>query len=301
MKRRPLRLGLIGAGAWGRNYVRTVPEIKGLSLARVARSKDDWRKVAGARDLDGVIIAAPTPLHVEMASYAVEHGLPVLVEKPLTIELVEAEALLGLAQERRVPVLVEYTYLFHPAFQALKERAKRMDRIRAIRSFGGNRGPFRKDTPPLWDYGTHDVAMCLDLLGEEPRSSRADRQEAPKRSKGENLTLRLLFGSGLEAELNVGNGMKERQRRFEVYGERQALVFDDLEPKKLSLHDLDREGRLRAGKPLEAEEELPLTRAVKAFAGAILSDSRDLSSLELARSVTAVLTACQESLANPAR
>lgn len=297
---RPLRLGLIGPGAWGKNYVRTIEGLKGISLARVAGSKDGWREVAGAQDLDGVIVASPPRLHAEMASFAVERGLPVLVEKPLALSDGEAHAFLKLAKRRKGLVLVDHIYLYHPAFQALKEHAKKLGNIRSIRSVGGNRGPFRNDTPVLWDYGPHDVAMALDLMREMPKFCRADRQKAPKSAKGENLTLRLQFKGAL-AELVIGNGMKERTRRMEVFFDDKALVFDDTQPRKLSRHALNKEGGLEKGEPLPCGDELPLARAVKAFAAAILSRSSDLSSLELGVSVVDVLAECERSLARPAR
>ena len=295
---RPLRLGLIGPGVWGKNLVRTIKGLSGIALTRVAGSKEDWRDVAGAKDLDGVIVAAPAPLHAQMAAFAVEHGLPVLVEKPLAMDAAEAHALLKLAKRLKGCVWVDHIYLFHPAFQALKERSKGLGKIRSLRSVGGNRGPFRKDTPVLWDYGPHDVAMALDLIGEAPKSGRADRQESPKPAKGENLTLRLQFKGAL-AELNIGNRMRQRARRMEVFFDDEALVFDDTQPGKLSRHALNKEGGLEKGEPLPTDDEPPLTRAVKTFAAAILSDSHDLSSLELGVSVVDVLADCEQFLAHP--
>ena len=78
----PLRFGLIGAGRWGRNIIRTLAEMRDVVLARLASGNPgsaalvptccpverDWRKVAAAEDIDGLIIAAPAACHAEIAA-----------------------------------------------------------------------------------------------------------------------------------------------------------------------------------------------------------------------------------------
>ena len=91
-----LNLGLIGAGSWGRNYIRTLAGLEGVDLVRLcSRNPEsaklagpdceispDWRQLIEAGDLDGVIIAAPPALQSEMMLAAIGRGLPVLAEKP---------------------------------------------------------------------------------------------------------------------------------------------------------------------------------------------------------------------------
>ena len=135
-----VRLGLVGAGRWGRSFLLTVPTVAGARLSRIASGNPetrglvprgcvvvpDWREVACARDLDGVIIATPPRLHAEMARAALAAGLAVLVEKPLTMDSGEARGLLGLASELGGLVLVDHTHLFHPGYGVLKERAREL-------------------------------------------------------------------------------------------------------------------------------------------------------------------------------
>ncbi|MDP6088321.1 MAG: Gfo/Idh/MocA family oxidoreductase, partial [Nitrospinota bacterium] len=166
-----LRLGLIGAGRWGRAYIRTIQSMPGAGLARLCSSNPEsrglvdsacritpkWNDLVEAGDLDGLIVATPPALHAEMAEAALSAALPVMVEKPLTLNLAEAERLARIAGGGDVPVLVNHVHLFHPGYAALKKEAARLGPIRFIRSEGGSWGPFRKHTPPLWDYGPHDL------------------------------------------------------------------------------------------------------------------------------------------------
>src|SRR3954466_4603076 len=111
----PVRLGLVGAGAWGSNYVRTVASLPQVELCGTAGRKD-WRALINS-DLQGVIIASPASTHAEIAMAAMDRGLHVLVEKPLALEVVAARGVAAKAREKRVTAMVAHTYLFHPAFR----------------------------------------------------------------------------------------------------------------------------------------------------------------------------------------
>src|SRR5262245_61377098 len=115
----PLRLGLIGAGRWARAYVKTIEAMPDLRIARVARRSkapvdflpkgaelaSHWMDVARATDLDAVIVATPPQSHAEIAEAAVETGLPVLVEKPLTLDLAEAQRIRDAAGKKSALVM----------------------------------------------------------------------------------------------------------------------------------------------------------------------------------------------------
>ena len=168
-----VRLGLIGVGRWGRNYLRTIAQLDGAVLTAAAsrnaetgrlvptscRVFADWRELVGYAGVDAVIVATSVEQHdnPELA------GKPVLVEKPLTTSLAELAAIRAAIGERSPAVVVDHTHLNHPAFQRLRAEVAARGRIRAVRSSAGNHGPYRPDVSVLWDWGPHDVAMCLAL------------------------------------------------------------------------------------------------------------------------------------------
>jgi predicted dehydrogenase len=300
-----VRLGLIGAGHWGRAYIRTVASLPGLALTRVASKNPetaalvgkgcevsaDWRKIVSAKDLDGVIVAAPPAMHAELASACLAARLPVLVEKPLTLKVGEAQDLLALARRLGGFVLVDHVYLFHPAYVELKKRARGLGAPRLIRSEGGRLGPFRTDAAPLWDCGSHDVALALDMMGQSPSAVAAVSQPRPQ---GEIIDIRLDFASGARAELRVGNGFETRRRSFSVRFNDRELTLDDAGGPPLVASSLDGEGRPKGpAEKIEVDKALPLTRAVEAFAEAVRARSKDLSSLELGVAVVETLARCE--------
>jgi predicted dehydrogenase len=301
-----IRLGLIGAGRWGRNYIRTIAALDGVRLTRLASRNPasrelvrpectisaDWRHVVESGDLEGIIIATPPSLHAEMTIAAVAAGIPVLVEKPLTLGLAEAVTLREQVRTRKGRVMVDHTHLFHPAFEELKRQVAALGMIREIEAEAGNQGPYREDVPVLWDWGPHDVAMCLDLLGEPPREARGMREERANRGTAvtETIRLELEFSSGARARIRISN-MMEKTRRFSVRCEAGVLVYDDIARNKLMLHRDGRDG------PINVSAEPPLSRVVEAFVAGISAGNDTTGSLDLAVNVVAVLERCARTLA----
>lgn len=297
----PLELGLIGAGRWGRVYIKTIAALNGIRLARVASANGetaalvdcpvtpDWRQVAEDPGLDGVIIATPPALHVEMTQAAVAAGLPVLVEKPLTLDEGEARALDSFVHDAGGLVVVDHVHLFHPAWRALKERLAGLGPVRSIRTTSGGPGPDRDDAPVLWDWGSHDVAMCLDLMGAVPENATARRLE--NRPEGEALSLRLDFPGGVRAEVEISNIMEKKTRLFSVQTDRGTLIYDGKGPSPLTL---------RRGGQDDVAVEVPtipaLECAIMAFADAVRDKSKDTASLRLGADTVAVLARCQRHL-----
>jgi predicted dehydrogenase len=266
-----LRLGLVGAGAWGRNYIRTIAGIPEIRLARVATR--DWRELLRASDIDGVIVAVPPAAQPEIALAAIEAGRPLLLEKPLALSVDAAQRIVAAAAARSVFVMVDHVHLFHPAFEALKRAAAERGPVLAIEAAAGGPGQ-RPGVPALWDWGPHDVAMCIDLLGAPPEAVDAARLES--RAAGERLRLDLQFARGVSASIELST-LREKHRRFAVRLAAQTLVYD-------------------AAPPADAAE-LPLARAVRAFAAAIAAGSTSLASAELGVAVVRTLTRCEERLA----
>ena len=162
-----------------------------------------------------------------------------------------------------------------------------------ISSAGGRLGPFRQDTPPLWDFGAHDVALALDFMGGSPKAAQAAIRP---QKRGQLVDIRLDFPGGLQARLCVGDGFPKRERMFCVRFRDEALTLDDAGPRLLVLSELDQYGRPKGdGQEIHVEKALPLTRAVEAFAAGIQNGSTDLSSLELGVSVVEILARCAAS------
>ncbi|CAA7626501.1 Predicted dehydrogenase and related protein [Candidatus Terasakiella magnetica] len=305
-----MRLALIGAGRWGRIVLRTIAGLPGVTLTRLGSGnpdslalapkgcvvETDWRQAVTAPDVDAVIIATPPQTHAEICLAALRAHKPVLVEKPLTLDLAEAEAILAEAERLNGLVWVEQTQLFQPGWAMLKQLLPGLGRLRALRSEAGNHGPFRIGAPVLWDWGAHDIAMALDLTGTVPTAIASRRLEHKIIDGGDGALhhIRLEFGPDLSAEATLGNLFPSRRRRFALHGEAGVLVLDDVPAARLSRHAVTAgfawpEG---AGETVTVSPELPLSRAVRLFAAAVRRDDRSLNSLRLGVRVVRILAAC---------
>lgn len=302
-----IRLGLIGAGRWGRIYIRTIAALadQGITLAAVAsrngetaalvppgcQVENDWRALIGRGDVDGVIVATPPARHADMAVAALDAGKPVLIEKPLTMDVAEAERIITHAAGSAAFAMVDHTHLFDPGFRALLEMLPTIGPVREIVGCAGNWGPFRADTPVLWDWGAHDAAMILAVMGRDPvavEGACVDRR-AVDGGTGEIIRLGLRFSDGATATTDMGTLMAAKIRRFEVRGQTGTLVYDSVGPVKLS--------RFAAGPAhgdgvaVECTGPLPLTRCVLDFAQAIAAGAPRHDSLDLGLRVVRILAA----------
>jgi predicted dehydrogenase len=263
-----LRLGLIGVGAWGKRIAGTVARRADCRLAAYSRRSGPseilpdvpyhsrWSalvELAGAGELDAVV-AATTPDHqAEVTLACAAARVPLLVEKP--VGLTPAAPLLAL-ERAEAPTLVDYVHLWAPAFQALKSRASS---VASIDGSGHNRGPFR-GWSSLHDYGPHDLAMALDLLGlDVPVEVR--QAHVTSDGPGELFEANLDAG-GVPLHLLVGNGAAQKARRLAVTltGGRQ-LVYDDLRPHPDKLTD--------GGQPLAVSERSPVDGMLDHFLGLV--------------------------------
>ncbi|MBT3305749.1 MAG: Gfo/Idh/MocA family oxidoreductase [Alphaproteobacteria bacterium] len=301
-----LRLGLIGAGPWGRNYIHTIAGLDGVQLARLASSNPDstgliepgctisrnWSELVNAGDLDGIIIASPPDTHAEITLTAINNNLPTLVEKPMTLSVTEAETVLATAQAEDAIVMVDHIHLYSAAWEAVKRQAQDLGAIRAISGVAGNWGPFRQDTSMLWDWGSHDVAMCIDLMGRMPEQVTAACVDA--RDGGETLALTLDFGD-TKAHLSVGNLYSEKNRLFTISFEKGELIYDDtLEGgDKVRLKTSPRD----PGGTFKLDPGTPLERAVIAFCDAIRRGAPEWDDAALGAQVVGTLARLDSTLA----
>lgn len=253
MKR--LRIGVVGAGAWGRNHVRTVAGLAEAELAAVCDTDAKVRErvarqysgalvtgdVPAMLDaVDAVIVASPAATHASIAQQAVEAGKPVLVEKPFALNVRDAEALARRGVERKVPILAGHLLIYHPAVERLREMLQKGELGKVFYLYGlrVNLGQVRKDENALWSFGPHDVSMALYLLGEQPVRVAAHGKSYLQPAIEDVVFLTMEFASGVLAHVQLSWLDPHKERKLTVVGAKKMVVFDDMEPReKLRIYD----------------------------------------------------------------
>lgn len=246
--RKEINLGLIGAGKWGANYIRLIEGLDNVNILAIATKNNrykntvsdnflicnSWKELCEMDSLDGLIIATPPSSHIKIATYAISNKLPVLIEKPLSLDNTEVEVFYKNIIKKKAKVMVNFIHLYNPIYLEMKNQMKKMGIIKSIETKGGDWGPFRKNTPPMWDWGCHDIAMCIDLLQEEPSMIHKEIIKTKKPSTDsklqvpQNVKIQLTFSNNIIANIRVGNLMTKKYRYMRINYENAFIEFDDI-------------------------------------------------------------------------
>ena len=243
----PVRIGLAGLGAMGRNHLRillTRPDTQLVAVADpVSEALDAAAALSGAQpfaepgamvaeaDLDALVIAAPTTAHVPLALAAIERGIAVLVEKPIAATVDEGMRIVVAAREHGVPVQVGHVERFNPAVLELGRLIADgwLSSVYAIASRRAGPFPARiRDVGVTVDLATHDVDILSWIAGERP--SRVYAETAQRiHADHEDLLFGLLhFPSGATGMLDVNWLTPAKRRQLVVVGEEGMFELDYL-------------------------------------------------------------------------
>lgn len=244
MQRERTAVGVIGAGNWGKHVVRTFHALGALAAVAEANTDihpalaaddpsipihADYRKVLEAA-LPAVVIATPAPSHYQIAREALLAGKDVLVEKPITMSVSEAEELVGLARQRGQILMVGHLLLFQPAVQWIKAYLAKgaLGRVFSLHQERLNLGKARALENALWSLGVHDVAVLLYLMGEAPERVEATGQRILQPDVEDDVYLHLHFPGGTKAHLHTSWLWPEKRRRLGVIGSEGMLIYDEV-------------------------------------------------------------------------
>lgn len=244
MQQESVRVGVIGAGNWGQNVVRTFHALGALAAVGEERADlhpmlerqypgvpiyADYRKVLEA-PLPAVVVATPVASHYAVTKAALLAGKDVLVEKPMTMTTGEAEELSALAQERGRILMVGHLLLFQPGVQWLKAYLDSggLGRVSTLYQERLNLGRARSVENALWSLGVHDIAVLLYLMGGPPDRIQATGQRILQPTIEDDVYLHLHFPSGPKGHLHTSWLWPERSRRLVCLGTEGMLLFDEV-------------------------------------------------------------------------
>ena len=250
-----LRIGVVGAGAWGRNHVRLVAGLADAELTAVCDTNPATRQRVARQypavlvtgevaellgRVDAVIVASPATTHAGLALRCIEAGKPCLVEKPFALRVRDAEAVAEAAERRQVPVLAGHLLVYHPVVEQLQTLVQGgvLGEVFYLYGLRVNLGQVRADENALWSFGPHDVAVALFLLGAVPQRVAAQGRCYLQPNVEDVVFLTMEFASGTLAHVQLSWLDPHKERKLTIVGSKQMAVFDDMEPReKLRLYD----------------------------------------------------------------
>lgn len=252
----------IGHGYWGKNLARNFHELGHLAAivdsdptaaaaaaATYGVRAASFEAVLAEPSIDGVSLASPAGLHYAQAKAALEAGKHVYVEKPLALDIAEAEELCALAAARGRVLMVGHLLHYHPVYLALREmvEAGELGRLHHIYSNRLSLGKFRTEENVLWSFAPHDISMILGLTGEEPDAVSAQGTVAFTPGIADLVSAQMRFPGGTRAHVLVSWMHPFKEQRLVVIGDKGMAVFEDNQPSwedKLLFypHRIDRSG-----------------------------------------------------------
>jgi predicted dehydrogenase len=323
MQLQDLRFGVIGWGYWGPKITRnlnTLPQasvsmIGDLDIHRLATLKlnQPWIRTTTKpeevfrSDVDAVIIVTPVRTHYNLAREALLHGKHVLVEKPLTANVEEAEELVALAREQERVLMVGHTFQYNPAVNELRNLIQRgeLGKIFSIETERLNLGLFRQDINVIWDLAPHDISILLYLLDKKPGKVKVQAHANLQRSIEDVAHLDLEFDDGMNAHIHVSWLHPCKTRRVTVIGDTRMAVYDDVnKPEMLKIYNKGADVhadpvvsyRYGAITIPHFDEIEPLRLECEDFANAIRTGSQPRANGEVGLEVVKVLAAAQDEL-----
>ncbi len=237
MSATPLRVGVIGAGALGYHHVRIMREMEDVSFVGFHESRTE-RAAQVATELgvrafedaialveacDALTIVVPTPAHFAVAKEAVSRGKHVLIEKPLTATLAEADELLDIATKNGALVQTGHVERFNRAIRAAMPY---VDRPRFLES--DRLAPFSprgSDVAVVLDLMIHDIDLLLTLV----RSGAQDVAAVgiPVLTPFVDIAnARITFQSGAVANVTASRVSRERMRKLRIFQPSGYLSLD---------------------------------------------------------------------------
>jgi predicted dehydrogenase len=234
---------LIGVGKWGANFLRTIVSSKQDKLAYILTSKSsnqlDKIAVSDATllsdlemleahysDIDCAIVATPPDVRPGIVLQLLKHNIPVLAEKPLSLDLEKTLSLTQFARSKNVLLIENFIHIYSWPYLMLREHVHAGKPL-SVSSSAGHWGPFR-DYTPLLDYAPHDIAMTLLLFDQMPEIICLDLEKYKGRNEF-NFNIVLDFGDQGRADITLGNLFEHKQRYFEVVCDGEKWAYDNLD------------------------------------------------------------------------
>lgn len=288
----PLRTAVIGVGYLGAFHAQKYASLPGVELVGVAdsnsaraaevaaasgcRAFDDHRVLLG--QVDAVSVVVPTRHHFEIAREFLANNVHVLVEKPITTTIEQADALISLAEAQRLVLQVGHLERFNPVLQAAVAKMDRPLFVESVRV-----APFcprGTDVNVVLDLMIHDIEL-IQYLVKAPVVS-IDAIGAPVFTAEEDIAnARIGFGNGCVANVTASRISLKSERKMRVFQRDAYLVLDFQNRKLLAANRLQADQQQVTVPQLQVvEQDLgqsdPLLAEISSFVEAIVTGREPL-------------------------
>jgi len=282
------RVGVVGTGYLGRLHARILTEMPEAEVAGFVETNDDiaaevsenlklkrFDSVASlAREIDCAVVATPTTTHFEVARELLEAGCDVMIEKPITPTVDDAQRLIDLAASRQRIIQVGHVERYNPAITAIAPLLHEVRFVEAERLgvFVGR----SLDIDVLLDLMIHDLNLVLSLLGQKVVDVRAVGV-AVLTPNVDIANVRLEMENSAVANLTASRVSQERVRKIRFFS-REAYISVDTKEQEVKGYGLN--GKTIQPIDVTVTKQEPLRAELEAFLACVRTRTRPLVSGE---------------------
>ncbi|MCU1268237.1 MAG: oxidoreductase [Acidobacteria bacterium] len=252
-----VKVGVIGCGYWGPNLLRNLADNEAAELRWIcdldtgrlaamgrrypsAEQTADCKLLFADPSLAAVVIATPVWTHFGFAKAALQAGKHVLVEKPLTANVAEAEELAELAARNGLTLMVDHTFVYTGAVRKIKEMVSSGE-LGDLLYFDATRinlGLFQNDINVVWDLAPHDFSIMDFVIDRQPEAVSATGSCHIKKGIENIAYVMLHFPDEFIAHFHFNWLSPVKIRHTLIAGSRKMVVYDDIEPtEKVRVYD----------------------------------------------------------------
>jgi UDP-2-acetamido-3-amino-2,3-dideoxy-glucuronate N-acetyltransferase len=179
--------------------------------------------------LDAVMIASPAATHAKLALQCIDAGKHVFVEKPLALNVADAERVVRAADEAGLTVFVGHVLLYHPAVRAMLQCIAdgRIGRVRHLRSRRLSWGRLRSEENVWWSFAPHDCALMIEVMKDSPVNATGWLSAYVRPHIADFAYADFAFEDGRSAHIEVSWLDPDKSSRIDVFGSEGTLTFID--------------------------------------------------------------------------
>jgi predicted dehydrogenase len=284
---RKTRIGVVGLGRLGSIHAKIYATLESAELAaicdideNIARDTAEQLKTSWSCDykkllennLDAVSIVTPTVLHYETARFFLQNKIHVLIEKPITRTLKEAEDLIKIAAKNRLIIQVGHVERFNSAIQAIEKLSNKPRFIEVHRL-----GPFTprvKDVGVVLDLMIHDIDIVLGLTKSKVKN--IDSLGMKILTDHEDIAnARIRFHNGTVCDLTASRVTSDSLRKIRIFQDDCYISIDYMAQEALIYRKIN--GQIVPEK-IDIKKEAPLTKELASFIDCVANNKRPLVS-----------------------
>ena len=245
-----LNVALVGTGYWGPNVAKSIELTKkgkiqwlcDLNEKRLtalserypeAKTSISIKEVLADQTLDAVCLSTPVETHFELAKMIISAGKHILIEKPITDCSEEAIALMRLAIDKNVKLMVGHIFEYNPSIIALEKliRSGELGLIQYVNCERTNLGPIRTDVNVLWDLAAHDISIMCKIFEAKPVFVSAKGKTFLNKDIEDVVFAIYHLDDGTLVNMHSSWLNPRKVRQITVVGNRKMAIWDDLDIK----------------------------------------------------------------------